>query len=266
MPRDLSGNYTLPVGNPVVNATTITPAWGNGTMSDIANQLNNVLTRDGLLAPIIPMVFPVGAVGAPSIAFAGSLTTGVYSPAANKLAFATAGVKRIEIDASGAIGINTAPSGSYAVVIAGGLYADAGVLIAAGQSMLFNHLANQTWNPAIFGGITAGSGSFIYREGKWNQIGKLISAQTSLVFSSHTGTGNLILPLPAAVSNLAGTGADRVLGTWYGNPDGAGFRTGIIRTGAGSTTTAQFLDYAGAAPNISTFLTQLAINLNYQIA
>jgi len=49
MPRDVSGNYTLPIGNPVVSGTIIDVAWANPTMADVAVQLNNVLTRDGLL-------------------------------------------------------------------------------------------------------------------------------------------------------------------------------------------------------------------------
>lgn len=57
MPRDLSGNYTLPLGNPVITDTIIETAWANSTMSDVAVQLNNVVTRDGKLGPTsnVPM-------------------------------------------------------------------------------------------------------------------------------------------------------------------------------------------------------------------
>lgn len=54
MPRDSSGNYTLPIGNPVVDGTVISTDWANPTMNDIAVQLNNVLTRDGLLGYTVP--------------------------------------------------------------------------------------------------------------------------------------------------------------------------------------------------------------------
>jgi hypothetical protein len=49
MPRDSSGNYTLPISNPVVTDTTIASAWANTTLSDIATQLNGVVIRDGKL-------------------------------------------------------------------------------------------------------------------------------------------------------------------------------------------------------------------------
>ena len=47
MPRDAGGNYTLPGGNPVVTGTVITSTWANPTMSDIANEITNSLSRNG---------------------------------------------------------------------------------------------------------------------------------------------------------------------------------------------------------------------------
>src|SRR5688572_29775196 len=89
MPRDGSGNYTLPVGNPVVTATTVSSAWANTTLSDIAVQLNNVLTRDGLLGPISPMKFSDGSVAAPGIAYNSEPGLGLYRVSAGILGFAT---------------------------------------------------------------------------------------------------------------------------------------------------------------------------------
>lgn len=47
MPRDVAGTYTLPAGNPVVTATTITTSWANTTLSDIATALTASLSIDG---------------------------------------------------------------------------------------------------------------------------------------------------------------------------------------------------------------------------
>ncbi len=101
MPRDLAGNYTLPAGNPVVNLTPITPAWGNTTLNDIATQLNGVVTRDGLLGPTAPMAFPGGNVTTPSITFLGDLNTGWYSSAADQVALTLGGVQRVNYAPSG---------------------------------------------------------------------------------------------------------------------------------------------------------------------
>jgi len=92
MPRDGSGVYTLPAGNPVVTNTVIASAWANGTMSDIAAQLNNVLTRDGLLGPTGPFKIVDGTVNAPGLAFASEVGLGMYRPAANQISWAAAGI------------------------------------------------------------------------------------------------------------------------------------------------------------------------------
>jgi microcystin-dependent protein len=47
MSRNGSGTYNLPAGNPVVTATTITSAWANTTLSDIATALTGSLAADG---------------------------------------------------------------------------------------------------------------------------------------------------------------------------------------------------------------------------
>jgi len=51
MPRNGSGTYTLPAGNPVISATVIRSTWANPTMSDIATALTQSLSKDGQTAP-----------------------------------------------------------------------------------------------------------------------------------------------------------------------------------------------------------------------
>jgi len=47
MPRNLSGTYSLPSGNPVTAGTTITTTWANNTLNDIALALTNSVAKDG---------------------------------------------------------------------------------------------------------------------------------------------------------------------------------------------------------------------------
>lgn len=51
MARDGSGNYSLPAGNPVVTATTISSTTHNSTMSDVATALTNSLAKNGETTP-----------------------------------------------------------------------------------------------------------------------------------------------------------------------------------------------------------------------
>lgn len=51
--------------------------------------------------------FPLGAVGAPSLAFTGDTNTGMWSPAADTLAVSTAGSERLRVTSAGNVGIGT---------------------------------------------------------------------------------------------------------------------------------------------------------------
>ena len=55
----------------------------------------------------LPVVHPLGAVGTPSITFTGDLNTGIYSPAADTIAFVEGGVEAMRIDSSLRVGIGT---------------------------------------------------------------------------------------------------------------------------------------------------------------
>lgn len=50
MPRNGSGTYNLPAGNPVTGGTTISSSWANTTLSDLASALTGSLATDGQTA------------------------------------------------------------------------------------------------------------------------------------------------------------------------------------------------------------------------
>lgn len=79
MPRDPSGNYSLPaLGNPAVTNTPITIAWWNGTSTDMAAALTDSLSRTGQGGMLSPFPLVDGTVGAPGLTFQSETNTGLY--------------------------------------------------------------------------------------------------------------------------------------------------------------------------------------------
>jgi hypothetical protein len=76
MPRNSGGTYTLPAGNPVVTATTITSTWANTTLSDLANEITDSLSRNGEGGMLAALELVDGAVATPSLTFTSEPTSG----------------------------------------------------------------------------------------------------------------------------------------------------------------------------------------------
>lgn len=154
MPRDISGNYTLPAGNPVVTGTIIDETWANPTMSDFVTQFNNVLTRDGLLGPTAPVKFQSGTAAAPSVTFLAETTLGLYRIGAAQLGVAVSGV----LSATFAAASLTAPAfiPTVATIPTNGMYLSAANTLALATNTTYRWSVNSTGNH-VFAVPTAGS-------------------------------------------------------------------------------------------------------------
>ena len=65
MPRDSSGVYRLPAGNPVVPDTIIESVWANTTLGDVANALTGSLPRSGVAPMLGPLTLSSDAITQP---------------------------------------------------------------------------------------------------------------------------------------------------------------------------------------------------------
>ncbi len=82
----------------IVTATEL--ANVSGSTSNIQTQLNSLLsTSGGTLTG--PLQLPVGSVGAPSLTFTGSLTSGLYLPSADNIGISAAGTNQFLVNSSG---------------------------------------------------------------------------------------------------------------------------------------------------------------------
>lgn len=91
MPRDSSGNYTLPAGNPVISGTVITSNWANTTMPDLALAMTDSLSRTGQGGMLAPLPFVDGALLTPAITFILEPSLGFYRAASGDMRMAVAG-------------------------------------------------------------------------------------------------------------------------------------------------------------------------------
>lgn len=101
MPRNASGTYTLPAGNPVVTGTLIESSWANTTLSDLADAMTDSLSRDGEGGMTAALRVVDGTVGAPGLAFVNETGSGLYRTAAGDYSFAVLGSQKIRCRSTG---------------------------------------------------------------------------------------------------------------------------------------------------------------------
>ena len=102
MPRNSSGTYTLPAGNPVVPNTLIESVWANTTCADIGQSLTDSLDRFGRGTMLAPLKIFDGTVAAPGLSFGSEGSTGIYRTGAGTWNLAILGVAVALLTASGA--------------------------------------------------------------------------------------------------------------------------------------------------------------------
>lgn len=126
MPRDGSGVYTLPSGNPVTTGTLIQSTWANPTMTDIAVQFNNVLTRDGVLGPTLAFKLVDGTTAAPGLAFNSEPGLGAFRQATSIIALTAVNAVAAQFNFSNSLGTTYAmyprAAGQSTIVLADQIY------------------------------------------------------------------------------------------------------------------------------------------------
>ena len=78
MPRDGSGGYTPPAGNPVLPNTTIESNWANSTVNDLGAEIQDSLSRSGKGTMSVPFRAVDGSAAMPGYTFASELNSGIY--------------------------------------------------------------------------------------------------------------------------------------------------------------------------------------------
>lgn len=101
MSRDSAGDFTLAAGNPVVTATAIDSTVHNNTLSDLASEITDSLSRSGKGGMTAVLKGVDGAVGTPAFSFTNDPDTGLFLLGTNLLGFTTGGVQRVQLNSLG---------------------------------------------------------------------------------------------------------------------------------------------------------------------
>jgi hypothetical protein len=103
MPRNSSGTYSLPAGNPVVTLEVISSSWANTTLGDIATALTGSLSRSGEGSMLAGLELFDGTASAPGLTWGTELTSGWYRNGSNDFRFSIASTDRLSINTTGTV-------------------------------------------------------------------------------------------------------------------------------------------------------------------
>jgi hypothetical protein len=235
-----SGNLTVTgtiSGNIIRGGTTVSGA----TVTGSAGQFGNLTAVSGTFTTIsggtytlTSGVFASGTAANPSISFVSDPNTGIYSPGADQVAISTNGTRRLNIDSSGNLVLDTGDATIYGVRVGRGNSARADNT-AVGKNALN---ANTTGDYSV----AVGSGALQSNQGGLSNVGIGLSALSSNVSGNYnTGVGTEALLANTGSSNTCiGRSAGKALTTGSNNTiigeiEGTAGLAGTVIIGAGST-------------------------------
>ena len=199
------------------NTLTISPAPSAGTNNVYVRYLSTTLQS---IAPSqgVAIQFGTGSVGLPSISFIGDSNTGIYSPAADTIAFVEGGTEAVRIDSNANVGIGTtSPLGGYRLSLTGGGGLNIQNTGASDNSIVKYSNSGRNWYAGLRGDtsnvwalsddsafrmIVDTSGNFQFNSG----YGSVATAYGCRAWVNFNGTGTVAIRASGNVSSITDNG------------------------------------------------------------
>ena len=194
MPRNASGTYALPSGNPVSSGTLIDATWANNTLNDLANEMTDSLSRSGEGGMLAPFRLNDGVQATPGLAFSNEPSTGLYRAGTNEMWAVVGGTQVQQFTANGAAtrfapGAVTTPS----ITALGDV--NTGLWFPAADTMALSVGGVEAWRVNSSGNVGIGTASPAY---KLDVRGGLVAVGNGTIFG---GISYSTRPEIGAISN-----------------------------------------------------------------
>ncbi len=205
MPRNSSGVYSLPAGNPVLTNTLISSTWANSTLSDVANEVTNSLDRNGRGSMLAPFKNVDGTVALPGMTYGNEPATGFFRKSAAVIGVSVGGV---EVGTFAAAGWTGGVTGAVSGGAAGGVLAAGADAVGTPGHTWVGDLDTGVYHPVADQMGFAAGGVDQFRVG----TGGVAAYQGNIQVGSNIGTNSALFTFKAGAAADAYIGAPGAVG------------------------------------------------------
>jgi len=244
----MTGVLAVTAGTAALPGIAVSGDLNTGLVSPGADQLaittggtSRLAVSTTAVSSTLPVDVPLGAVGTPSLTFTGDLNTGIWSPAADTIAFSEGGAEAMRIDSSSRLLVgtstNSGPNALVEVAVGGQNAAQFGRYTSSSTPVyvLLTKSRNDTKGVHTIVQNNDGMGalSFLGSDGTAFAEGARIEGAVDGTPGANVMPGRLVFSTNGGTANAAPTERMRIASTGnisVGSTNDQGYKIGVLST------------------------------------